>query len=98
MTASHITAKLRGYLKKHKNELVYATTKFTADDVINLEAYIEENYMGKDYYSFGGQLEFRNPEKDYITDRVQIKGRVYIEEGENYEPEFGEVEKIFIYY
>lgn len=97
MTASHITAKLRSYLKKHKNELTYATTKFTADDVINFEVCMEENYLGKDFYSFSGQIEFKNPQNDYITDRVPVKGRIYIEEGEDYEPKFGEVENIFIY-
>ena len=58
---------------------------------------MEENYLGKDFYSFCGQIEFKNPQNDYITDRVPVKGRIYIEEGEDYEPKFGEVENIFIY-
>lgn len=96
MTPSHITAKLRSYLKIHKNELTYATTKFTAEDVMNFEVCVEGNYLGKDYYTFCGQIEFKNPQKDCITDWIHVKGRVFIEEGEDYEPKFSEVENIFI--
>lgn len=96
MTISHITAKLRSFLKNHKNDLTYASTRFAAADVINFEVCIEENYQGKDYYSFSGKIEIKDPQKDYITDRIPVRGRVYIEEGEDCEPKFGEVEKIFI--
>lgn len=96
MTSSHITAKLRSYLKIHKDELIFATTNFTADDVMNFEVCIEGNYLGKDYYTFCGQIEFKNPQKDWITDWIQVKGRVFIEEGEDNEPKFRDIEKIFI--
>lgn len=97
MTPLHISAKLNSYLKKHKKELIYATTKFTADDVINFNVLIGENYSGKDYYNFNGQIEIENPNNDRITEWILIKGKVYIEEGEDNEPSFSKVDMIYPY-
>lgn len=96
MTKPHITSKLRSYLKSHKNELTYATSKFTADDVTAFEVYVDENYMGKDYYSFSGKIEFKDPQKDRITDWIHVKSKIYIEEGEDNEPQFSKIEKIYL--
>ena len=96
MTASHITSKLRSYLKKHKSDLLYATSMFAANDVIDFNVSIEGDYLGKDFYSFGGSIEFSNPKKEGITEWIHINSRVYIEEGDDNEPKFGVVEKIFV--
>ena len=96
MTPSHITSKLRSYLKSHKNELTYATSKFTADDVTAFEVCVDENYMGKDYYFFSGKIEFKDPQKDRITDWIHVKSKIYIEEGEDNEPQFSKIEKIYL--
>ncbi|MBE6283162.1 MAG: hypothetical protein E7098_02330 [Mediterranea massiliensis] len=97
MTPSHISAKLNSYLKKHKKELIYATTKFVADDVINFNVLMEEDYSGKDYYNFNGKIEIENPKNDRITEWILIKGKVYIEEGEGNEPSFSKVDMIYPY-
>ena len=96
MTASYITSKLRSYLKKHKIELAYATSMFVPNDVIDFNVSIEGDYFGKDFYSFGGSIEFSNPKKDGITEWIRINSRVYIEEGDDNEPKFGKVETIFV--
>ena len=98
MNAAHITSKLRRYLKKHKDELIYATTRFKPTDVMNFEVFMEDDFSGKDYYAFYGKIEYRNPEKDYITDRVSIKGNIYIEEGEDNEPKFKDIKTIYLSY
>lgn len=96
MTKPHITSKFRSYLKAHKHELNYATSKFTPNDVIVFEVCIEDNYLGQDYYSFSGKIEFKDPQKDGITDWIHVKGRIYIEEGEDNEPKFSKIEKIYL--
>lgn len=96
MTKSHIASKLRSYLKNHKGELTYATSMFVADDVTDFSVSIEGDYLGKDFYSFSGSIEFSNPEKDGITEWIRINSRVYIEEGDDNEPKFGKVELIFV--
>ena len=96
MTKSHIASKLRSYLKNHKSELVYATSMFAPNDVIDFNVSIEGDYSGKDFYSFGGRIEFSNPKKDGITEWIRINSRVYIEEGDDNEPKFGKVETFFV--
>lgn len=97
MVMPYIKARLGSYLKVHLNELTYATTKFTYNDVTDFIVSSLENYQGKGFYSFCGKMELKNPQKDGITEWASIKSRVYIEEGEDNEPKFSKVEPIYLY-
>ena len=97
MAMPYIKARLGSYLKKHLNELTYATAKFTKDDVTNFIVSSLENYQGRGDYSFCGKMEYKNPQKDGITEWASIKSRVYIDEGEDNEPKFSKVETIYLY-
>ena len=97
MAMPYIKARLGSYLKVHLNELTYATTKFTYNDVTDFIVSSLENYQGKGFYSFCGKMELKNPQKDGITEWASIKSRVYIEEGEDNEPKFSNVEPIYLY-
>lgn len=92
MTKSHITAKLRSYLKKHVNELQIVIPHCSNGNVTSFNICLEEEYSGKDYYPFSGQMEFY---KDGMSQRTQIRSKVYIEEGEDNEPQFSNVDTIF---
>ena len=82
MAMPYIKARLGSYLKKHLNELTYATAKFTKDDVTDFIVSSLENYQGRGIL-FQWKIEFENPQKDRITEWASIKSRVYIEEGED---------------
>lgn len=93
MTNGNINAELRRFLKKHTDELTIASREFTPQDVIGFAVNITETFQGKDKYPFFGEVEFIN--KNGVTDRMPIKGNVYIEEGEDNEPKYSDVGTIF---
>lgn len=96
MTNGNIDAKLRRFLKQHVDEMTIASREFTPKDVLEFEVNISESFQGKDQYSFMGKTEFIN--KNGITNRIPIKGDIYIEEGEDNEPKFSKLGIIYTCY